>query len=144
MLKRSKNIPSSLFTDLIYKCAVFWTEALECAVHTVLCQYQPPVSKQKTVQSKRFPPSELCHAFGVSCDVYVHHSLQIMESTIISAVFFFFFCLLLSYSLLRQEIINLLVLSALVQKCCTCDLQMNQSIRDMFGFGVPDMICLKL
>lgn len=59
-------------------------------MHTVLCQYQPPVSKQKTVQSKRFPPSELCHAFGVSCDVYVHHSLQIMESTIISAVFFFF------------------------------------------------------
>lgn len=77
-------------------------------------------------------------AFGVSS--YVHR-LRLLERTIISAF-------LLSYNTdLQLQSVKaryLIVLSALVHKLCTCDLQMNQSIRDKLGFAVPDMICLKL
>lgn len=108
-------------------------------MHTVLSQYQPPVCKQKTAQLKRFPPSELCHAVhghSVRCafiDVHVHHHFCC-----------FFYLPVIKLQSVKARDINLLVLSALIQKCCTCDLQMKQSIRDMLGFGVPDMICLKL
>lgn len=148
VLKWPKNIPSALFLLISFTNVLFSGPRL----WNVLCTRYSLSTSHQSPDKRLFSQSVSLH---LSFAIYLvnGHSFRVSSLMCMSTVselwsapsfLLLFFLHVIKLKSVKARYINLLVLSALVQKWCTYDLQMNQSIRDKLGFAVPDIICLKL